>query len=264
MPAPRGACLHGHVNLDRLRTRYRGAFLLLAVVSPLLLSAALGAFRDSITNATAVLVLVLFVVAMAASGDRLAGILAAMSSGAGFDFFLTEPYQRFTITDPNDIEAAVLLVLVGAAVTELALWGRRQQDRAGRRSGYLDGVLQTAELAAGHATPEDEVISRVGQQIQDVLDLDRCRYVPDPVLAPEAPRINDDGSVTWRGGSVDFERDGLPVDAETCLAVRSGGVTRGQYLLTAASRVVRPSPEQLRVVVLLADQLGSILAASPR
>ena len=38
---------------------------------------------------------------------------------------LTEPYARFTITDPNDIEATVLLVLVGLAVTEIALWGRR-------------------------------------------------------------------------------------------------------------------------------------------
>ena len=140
----------------------------------------LFAFRESITNATAVLVLVLFVVAMAASGDRLAGVLAALSSGVWFDFFLTEPYQQFVIDDPNDVEAAVLLVLVGAAVTELALWGRRQQDRAGRRAGYLDGVLQTAEIAAGHEVPQDESISRVGQQIQTVLELDRCRYVPDP------------------------------------------------------------------------------------
>ena len=263
-PVPLAACLHRHVHLDDLRTRYRGAFLLLAVVSPLVLSAALGAFRESITNATAVLVLVLFVVAMAASGDRLAGVLAALSSGVWFDFFLTEPYQQFVIDDPNDVEAAVLLVLVGAAVTELALWGRRQQDRAGRRAGYLDGVLQTAEIAAGHEVPQDELISRVGQQIQTVLELDRCRYVPDPEFSQDAPRITDDGSVTRRGVRIDVERDGLPVDAETYLPVRSGGVTRGHYRLTAATRVLRPSSEQRSVAVLLANQLGSILAANAR
>jgi K+-sensing histidine kinase KdpD len=252
------------VNLDQLRTRYRGAFLLLAVVSPLVLSAALGAFRESITNATAVLVLVLFVVSMAASGDRIAGVLAAVSSGVWFDFFLTEPYQQFVIDDPNDVEAAVLLVLVGAAVTELALWGRRQQDRAGRRAGYLDGVLQTAAIAARHEAPQDEVISRVGQQIQTVLELDQCRYVPGSDLAQDAPRITEDGSVTRRGVLMDVERHGLPVDTETCLPVRSAGVTRGHYRLTAATRVVRPSLEQRRVAVLLADQLGSILAANAR
>ena len=41
----------------------------------------------------------------------------------------------------DDVEAAALLVIIGAAVTEVALWGHRQQSRANRRAGYLDGVL---------------------------------------------------------------------------------------------------------------------------
>jgi K+-sensing histidine kinase KdpD len=252
------------VNLDELRTRYRGGFLLFAAAAPLALAAGLAAVRDSISSATAVLVLVAFVVAVAASGDRVAGILAALSSGAWFDFFLTEPYQQFAITDPNDLEAAVLLVLVGAAVTELALWGRRQQDRAGRRAGYLEGVLQTAQTAARRQAPREEVISHVAQQLQDVLGLDRCRYVADREINPLDPLMGDDGSVTWRGYPIDVDRHGLPVDAETCLPVRSAGVARGHYRLTAATRVVRPTLEQRRIAVLLADQLGSILASSPR
>lgn len=249
------------MNLDQLRSQYRGAFLLLASVSPLAISAGLSVFRDSISNATAVLVLVLLVVAIAASGDRIAGVLAALSSAAGFDYFLTEPYQQFVIDDPNDVEAAVLIVLVGAAVTELALWGRRQQHRAGRRAGYLDGVLQTAQIAARREAPGADLITRVGEQIQAVLDLDRCRFVSDPHLDPHAPQITDDGVVTRDGRPLDVARHGLPVDLETYLPVRAGGVTRGHYRLTAATRVVRPSLEQRQVAVLLADQLGSILAA---
>ncbi len=98
----------------------------------------LSTVRDTVTAATAILVLVLLVVAAAASGDRLAGLLAALGGGAWFDFFLTEPYHRFSIADPEDIEATLLLVLIGAAVTETTLWGHRQQGRAARRSGYLD------------------------------------------------------------------------------------------------------------------------------
>ena len=53
------------------------------------------------------------------------------------------PFGRFTITDLNDIDLTVLLVLVGVAVTEIALWGRRQEARASRLADYLDGVLGT-------------------------------------------------------------------------------------------------------------------------
>lgn len=44
-----------------------------------------------------------------------------------FDFFLTRPYQRFTITDQADLETAVLLTLIGVAVPESLCGGRRQQ-----------------------------------------------------------------------------------------------------------------------------------------
>ena len=183
------------VTIDDLRTRYRTVFLLAAAAAPLLLSSALAAFRGSVTNATAALILVLFVVAVAASGDRLAGVVAALSSGIWFDFFLTEPYQQFAISDPNDIEDVVLLVLVGAAVTEVALWGRRQQGRASRRAGYLDGVLQTAEVVASGAEAPADMVSRVADQIQELLAVDRCRFVADTSPSPQAPRINHDGTV---------------------------------------------------------------------
>ena len=247
-------------TLDYLRTRYRGVFLLAAAAVPLLLCAVLAAFRESLTTATAALLLVLFVVAVAASGDRVAGVLAALSSGVWFDFFLTQPYQRFTIDDPNDIEVAVLLVLVGAGVTELALWGRRQQHRASRRTGYLDGILQAAERAAGTTAAQQDVIRRVGEQIREVLDLERCRFVPRGDVPLQAIRIDHDGVVRIGGQVVDVDRVGLPTDQEIGLVVRSGGVTCGHYLLTAATRVARPSLEQRRVAVLLADQVGTLVA----
>ena len=42
----------------------------------------------------------------------------------------------------------MLLLIVGAAVTEIALWGRRQEARVSRRAGYLDGVFGTADIVA--------------------------------------------------------------------------------------------------------------------
>ena len=79
----------------------------------------------------------------------------------GFDVLLTEPYGQFTIKDRNDIEVTVLLVLVGVAVTEIALWGRRQEARASRRAGYLDGVLGTSKIIAVPQASPDALIDHV-------------------------------------------------------------------------------------------------------
>ena len=62
----------------------------------------LSLVRDSISAATGVLVLVLVVLTVATAGDRVAGFLAAVSAGAWFDFFFTEPYLTFAINDPDE------------------------------------------------------------------------------------------------------------------------------------------------------------------
>lgn len=68
--------------------------------------------------------------------------------------------------------------------------------------------------------------------------------------------------MTGRGHRISVERDGLPTDEKVGLIVRQGGAVHGQYVLTAATRVARPSVEQLRVAVLLADQVGAALTHS--
>jgi K+-sensing histidine kinase KdpD len=111
---------------DRFFRRHRIPVLLGSVLAPLIACALLALVRDVIDNTNAALILVLLVVAAASTGLRLAGLLAAASSAAWFDFFLTAPRGRFTISDRADIETTVLLILVGVAVTEICLWGRRQ------------------------------------------------------------------------------------------------------------------------------------------
>ncbi len=230
-----------------------------AALIPLLVCAALSTWRDSITAATDVLVLVAVVVAAAATGDRAAGITAALSSAVWFDFFLTEPYLRFTITDADDIEATILLLVIGTAVTEVALWGRRQQARASRRAGYLDGVLGTAELALVRRDSVDNLADKVAAQIADVLDIARCRFVAGGAYDSRMAILDHDGAVTRAGHRLNVERDGLPTDDETVLLVHRNGDVVGHFVLTSAAEIARPSLEQRRVAVLLADQVASLL-----
>jgi K+-sensing histidine kinase KdpD len=112
--------------------------LVVAVLAPLLACLALVPFRDRFANTSAALVLGLIVVAVATAGDRLSGVLAACSSGLWFDFFLTQPYQRFAVTSGADVETLLLLLAVGVAVTEITHRGRRQQAKATQRARYLE------------------------------------------------------------------------------------------------------------------------------
>lgn len=234
-----------------------------AVVLPLLACAVLAVWRDSITTTTDVLILVAIVVAASATGDRAIGIVAALSSAVWFDFFLTEPQFRFEITDANDVEATILLLVIGTLVTEVALWGHRQQARASRRSGYLDGVLATAELVLEPEESVDHLADRVAAQIAEVLDVSRCRFVHGSDYDPDMALLDHHGGVTRRGRQLDVERDGLPTNDETVLLVRRGDEVVGYFVLTAAADIARPSLEQRRVAVLLADQVASLLGRQP-
>ena len=80
------------VKVQQLR-EHRAATVGAAIIIPFLVAAALVPFRDSVTPATDVLVLVAVVVAFGTTGLRSAGLAAALSAAAAFDFFLTEPYQ---------------------------------------------------------------------------------------------------------------------------------------------------------------------------
>jgi K+-sensing histidine kinase KdpD len=243
-------------------SRHRSWLIAAAAITPLLAGAVLAAFRDNVTAATAALVLVLVVVAAAATGDRVAGLVAAVSSGVWFDVFLTEPFGQLTIKNPEDIEVTVLLVLVGVAVTEVALWGHRQQARASRRAGYLEGVFGTSRIIADPQPSPEALIDHVARQIVEVLDIDDCRFVPGAAPGPQDATLDHEGQVTRRGYPLNVDRDGLPIDESIGLVVGQGAVCHGQFVLTASSRVVRPSAEQLGVAVLLADQVGAALTHS--
>lgn len=241
----------------------RSAVLAFAVLAPPV--AAIGMHLLDVTAVTAVLVLVLLVVAAAASGLRAAGVVAALAAGLSFDFFLVEPVLSFTIAEPEEVEGTVLLLLTGLAVSEIALWGRRQQARASRRSGYLDGVLRTADVVAARPADPGLLAVQVADQVRELLGADDCRYEPARTVPGRRPSasatvLERDGSVTRRGAVIDVDRQGLPTDDLVQLEVSGGGTVHGRFLVSAATRVVRPSVEQRRVAALLADQVGAAFA----
>lgn len=221
-----------------------GRLRLLALLVPFATAGLLGAARGLVDQAPAALVLVLVVVALAAAGDRVAGVLAALSAALGFDVFLTTPYLSLVIARPADVELAVALVVVGSAVSELALRGRRATADSARREGYLDGLCDLLEL------PADTSPHQRGQALADAvartLRAERAEWVdwaPDP-----RDRVVLPGEVLARGDEGPHE---LPAEGATAFPVDRDGRTVAHVRVIAASRVVRPTPEQWRVAALL-------------
>jgi K+-sensing histidine kinase KdpD len=237
----------------------RALVLSLSVATPVVVSAVSASLRDRVSTTSAALVLVLCVVVAGTSGQRIAALLAAVSSGISFDYFLTQPYSSLVIADPNDVEVTVLLIVIGVIVTEATMWGLRQESRAARRSGYLDGALRAAENAHSRDMPTSTFVRFTAAQITEVLGVSSSRFVPGPVHDSRLALLHHDGRVTQNDRTLDVERDGLPVEEETALEVRRGSETVGHFVITSASAMAYPAAEQRRVAVLLADQVAGAL-----
>ena len=242
--------------LDRFNRHYR--LLATGLVAPLVVCLILLPFRDSVSNTSDALLLVLAVVGVASAGDRLAGLLAALSAGLGFDFFLARPYESLAIFSAVDLQTALLLLGVGVAGTEIAYRGKEQQAMARQRLGYLDGVEATAKIAAEGSSSPSALIERVAGQIVQVMGLEKCRF--DYGMGLDYPRLEPDGSIRWRSQSWAVDSFGLPADKDTELVVESGGRFMGRFLLRADPRT-RPSRAERMVAAALAAQVGAALGA---
>lgn len=233
--------------------------LLAAVTGPLAAVAAVVPFRRDIANTNAALVLVLVVVAVAAGGDRRAGVLATVCAGLSFDLFLTQPYQSLAIAEQVDAETTSLLVLIGVAVTELAVWGRRQQAEVSRRAGYEQGISTVVQGVSDKASPS-VVIDQVCAQITQILDLHRCRFdYGHGVLGGNHPRLQPDGQVEVDGTACDVDRYGLPHQRDIEFLLHGDHGYRGRFVMTAVPGS-RPSMTQRLAAVTLAERAGAALA----
>src|SRR5215468_8330855 len=253
-----GSCYHRDMQMWRM-SRRDGVAMLAGVVAPLALAALLIPFRGSFPNTDAALALILVVVAVAANGYRPAGYLAAVSAAVWFDFFLTRPYEELTITRRADIETTVLLLVIGAAVTEIAVWGRRQQAAANRRAGYLDGINAAAQAAASGGSTAG-LIDQISARLTELLSLRSCEFQYGKAGLGRPARLQKDGRVATERRTWDVA-EGLPDESDLELLVENGGVLQGRFLMRPKPQA-HPTLEQRLVAIALAEQVGAALAGA--
>ncbi|MFE6800682.1 DUF4118 domain-containing protein [Streptomyces sp. NPDC057681] len=225
------------------------------LVGPFLVTLVLVPFRTDLSATNAALILVVVVVAVAAVGSRVAGAVAALSAAAWFDFFLTRPYQRFGITDSDDVETAVLLLVVGLIVSQLAARARRLKVVTVTDAEYLARIHGTADLAQSTISA-DAVVGHVREQLTELLGLRGCRFEYGTLLG-RPPRLEQDGTVVVGRRRWDVDSGGWP-DGEIELRAYGNGQYLGRYMLTPGPGPV-PSLQARLVAVTLADQTGAAL-----
>ena len=204
-------------------TRARSLTLVAAVLAPVVVGALLCLVRELITNNNAALVLVLVVVAVAATGDRVAGLVAAV------------------------VSAAVVRLLPHPALPDLRHQraGRhrgRRAARADRPRGHRDRALGPPPAGAGeHARGlpgrrgRGGAARRLGRHVRRPRSStwSAARSATSSTSTParstparphvDRPRLEADGGITWRGRAVDVDREGLPTLDLIELPVTLGG-----------------------------------------
>jgi hypothetical protein len=243
--------------MTRYLTRDRIA-ILAALAAPAAAAAILLPFRASWSNTNVAMLLVVVVVGVAAIGNRVAGGLAAVSAAAWFDFFFTLPYYRFTIRSSADITTAVLLLVVGVAVSQLAARARRLQVIAITDAGYLAQIQQTVSLTQTARSP-DAVADHVREQLIGLLDLEGCRFEYGSLLG-RPPRLEPDGTVIAGHSKWDVEESGLPGE-EIELRTFGNGQYYGRFMMKPKPGS-KPSLQARLVAVTLADQAGRAFSAT--
>jgi Domain of unknown function (DUF4118) len=228
-----------------------------ALAGPVVVSAALVPLRGDIRTSNVSLVLVLVVMLAAVLGGRLGGAVAALVSVLSFDFFFTRPYSSFTISSRDDVETAVLLLVVGLIVGELVVRNWRSATRAARSRAEVVRVRRLSELAAG-GEPAGRLIGIVRGEIVSLLPVTDCRFEALP-FREVLPQLTHEG-VRIPGADDDLDPR-VRGDGRVSLPVYGAGRPVGRFVLDLEQGAtgITLRPEDRALAVALADQLGSAL-----
>ena len=219
---------------------------------------ALVAVRHVIDNTNVALILVVFIVAAASVGGRLAGVTAAVVAALSFNFFHTQPYLTLRIRDQEDVITVVLLLIVGVAVGELSLWRRRSRVEAVVQAAGAH-LLETVVADVAADSPIEETWRHVEEALVTELGARSVRFSPGAGAA-DLPLLTRSGRVVpslsrWTG-------DGFELPELLSIPVVSGEGVLG-HLEVEGSPGRGVSLDERRVALALADALAIALQHSP-
>ncbi|MEV0385572.1 DUF4118 domain-containing protein [Nonomuraea sp. NPDC050643] len=204
------------------RTR-RLAGWVLAVAGMPLLTLALSPFRDMLSLPSEILFFLTLTVGVALAGGMWPAITAAVGGSLLLNWYFTPPVGEFTISDPENLFALVVFVLVAAAVSTIVDIAARHTREAARASADAE-LLSTL---AGHVLRGEAAVSSLLVRMRETFGLASVTLLE---RRPEAARTPDDRSDpdVWR---IAATSGGAPA---TCPGQSDTDVVLGDDLILAA------------------------------
>jgi K+-sensing histidine kinase KdpD len=208
--------------------------------------------RDWLGASNVALVLAIVVVVAGIVGGRFAGAATGVAAALSFDYFHTEPFYNLRISDREDIIAAVLLIVIGVAVGEVAALRARSQREIVMHARSASRLEDVASVVAAGADL-DEVWPVVRRALTEQLDLAAVRFEPAPARG-ELVHLDRNGHISdtelhWVAGGFALPAAGVEVP------VVHGGHRLGRLILVG-NPDTGTTRAQRRVAVALADQLA--------
>jgi two-component system sensor histidine kinase KdpD len=182
-------------------------------------------------------------------------LFASVVAALCYNFFFTEPYYAFTISDPKDVVAVVFFTIVAVVVSNVAARGRAQAVAAMARAGTTDLLYAFSSKLAGVGTLDD-VLWATAYQTALML---KVRVV---ILLPEH------GSIAVKAG---YPPEDILDDADIAAANwawqndRSAG--RGSDTLPGAKRLflpMRTGRGAIGIIGIDSDKPGPLLTPDQR
>ncbi|GAA3573645.1 sensor histidine kinase KdpD [Nonomuraea rosea] len=198
----------------------------LSVAGMPLLTAALAPFRDVLSLPSEILFFLCLTVGVALAGGMWPAITAAIGGSLLINWFFTPPVGEFTISDPENLFALVVFVLVAAAVSTIV-------DIAARRTREAARAAADAELLstlAGHVLRGQAAVSSLLERTRETFGLTSVTLLerrpesgrtPDHRSDPDAWRIvaTSGGAPSTCPGQSDTD---VVIDDDMILAAQGG------------------------------------------
>ena len=227
--------------------------LLLVSVLPVAVAAAWIPLRGQQPNTDLALLLVLIIAVVGWWAGPVASLASATTAAVAFDLLDTRPYGALTMSRGVDITTALILLatglLVGAGAARLARYHKSQDHR----SDALAVVMEASGLVA---TGQEQrlVTEALRAELLRALELVACDFHPEPPSGTR-PSVARDGSLVGlliATGNDESPRIDLPIWCQ--------GEVVAHYRLALGAN--RPSTEELRMALSLADQAGAAMASA--
>ena len=261
-------------------TRQTVAFGLIVVGLPLL-TVALTSVRDSLGLQNALLIYLLFVVAVATIGGLLPALLASLSAFGCLNWFFAPPIHTWTITNTRDLLALVSFVVVAVVVSSLVDLATRRRHEAYRARAEAEALATMSGTVLLDPEPlpklAQELVYRFGLTGVSILTRseDEDDWIVETAAGDEAPteppdsehalELPDHSILGWSGGDLQpGDRDTIATFATQVALALQGRRLQAE----AASAAALAKANELRTALLAAvshdlrTPLASIRAAA--